>query len=154
MSILNNMKKVLIGPPDHTTKVFINLRKKLKDNHYNLFKPIYIIKYQKLTNKLNCFMPISAVIPQSTVFPHGLSGIFISQGAVLGENCVIFHQVTIGSNNLKDSKGFGSPQIGNNVRIGANNVITTDIPDNATAVAASFRLITHNEERKNEFESY
>lgn len=29
-------------------------------------------------------------------FPHGLYGIIVSQHAVIGENCTIFHQVTIG----------------------------------------------------------
>lgn len=105
-------------------------------------------------------------------FPHGICGIFISQGAKIGEGCTIFQQVTIGSNMLKDSKGYGAPvigdnvyigagakiignvKIGNNCRIGANCVVTRDVPDNATVVLEQPRIIVHEMERENEFVSY
>ncbi|MBQ1977727.1 MAG: serine O-acetyltransferase, partial [Ruminococcus sp.] len=68
-------------------------------------------------------------------------------------------QVVIGSNNDKDSKGYGAPvignnvligagakiignvKIGNNVKIGANCCVATDIPDNATVVMEKPRII-------------
>lgn len=105
-------------------------------------------------------------------FPHGICGIFISQGARIGKNCTIFQQVTIGSNTLKDSRGYGAPsigenvyigagakiignvKIGNNCRIGANCVITKDVPDNATVVMEQPRIIVHEMERENEFVNY
>jgi serine O-acetyltransferase len=37
-------------------------------------------------------------------FPHGIKSIFVSGGSRIGKNCVIFQQVTIGSNTLLDSK--------------------------------------------------
>ena len=43
-------------------------------------------------------------------FPPGLNGLFILQGAVIGNGC---------SNTLPDSKSQGAPIIGNNVYIGA-----------------------------------
>ena len=49
--------------------------------------------------------------------PHGFYGIFISQRAKVGEGCVIYQQVTIGSNDLQNSRG--APTIGNNYFIGA-----------------------------------
>lgn len=106
------------------------------------------------------------------VFPHGITGIFISSGAQIGLNCVIFHQVTIGSNTLKNSKQYGAPRIGdnvyigtgakiignvyigNNVRIGANAVVVTDIPDNATVVNQPSRVIIKNGNRDNSFASF
>lgn len=45
-------------------------------------------------------------------FPHGLYGIVISHNAVIGRNCTIYHQVTIGEG--RD----GAPRIGNDVWIG------------------------------------
>lgn len=38
---------------------------------------------------------------------HGFYGIFISQRAKVGEGCVIYQQVTIGSNDLQNSRGGG-----------------------------------------------
>jgi len=105
-------------------------------------------------------------------FPHGLNGILISAGATIGKNCTIFHQVTIGSNTTEGSRRNGSPQIGdnvligagakiignikigNNVRIGANCVVVDDVPDNATVVMQKPRVIEHSETRDNTFKSY
>jgi len=91
--------------------------------------------------------------------PHGNFGVFISGDAIIGKNCTIFQQVTIGSNMLIDSKTMGAPtigdnciigvgakiigklSIGNNCRIGANCVVTKDIPDNCTVVLNSPTII-------------
>lgn len=52
------------------------------------------------------------------ITPHDIRGIFISANAYIGKECVIFHQVTIGSNTLLDSKKSGTSTIGNNCYIG------------------------------------
>ena len=39
------------------------------------------------------------------VTPHGFYGIFISQSAKVGEECTIYQHVTIGSNDLSNSRG-------------------------------------------------
>ena len=95
------------------------------------------------------------------IFPHGQNGIFISGDAVIGKNAVIFHQVTIGSNRIIDSKGFGAPfigdncyistgvtilgpiKIGNNVTIGAGSVVVNDIPDNTVVVGVPGRIVKY-----------
>lgn len=103
-------------------------------------------------------------------FPHGISGIFISEGAICGKDLVIFQQVTIGSNMLMSSSKKGAPTIGdrcyigagakiigkccvqNNCRIGANAVVTQDIPENTTVVNQNqVRIITHSEQMDNRF---
>lgn len=137
-----------------------------------LYKRLCMLRYNRICSRYACDLPLAAEIPKSVNFPHGMNGIFISLGAVLGENCTIFQQVTIGSNVLKDSKGFGAPvlgdnvyigagakiignvRIGNNVRIGANAVVTCDVPDNATVVCAAPRIIAHDEVRENGFVAY
>lgn len=91
------------------------------------------------------------------LLPHGFSGVFISGEATVGRDCIIFQQVTIGSNALLDSRGFGAPvvgdncligagakiigrvRIGNNVRIGANAVVVQDVPDNCVVVSGRQR---------------
>jgi serine O-acetyltransferase len=87
------------------------------------------------------------------VFPHGRHGVFISGEARVGRGCIVFQQVTIGSNALPDSRGLGAPvigdncylgagakiigrvRIGDNVRVGANCVVTRDVPDDSVVVS-------------------
>lgn len=122
-----------------------------------------------LMRRNNADIPLDTQIDGMPTFPHGLTGIFISSGAKIGKNCVIFHQVTIGSNTLPDSRGKGAPvigdnvyigcgakiignvRIGNNVRIGANCVVTQDIPDNATVVLEKPRIIVHDAPKDNRY---
>jgi serine O-acetyltransferase len=101
-----------------------------------------------------CFIPLSARVANKPCFPHGLHGIFISSNAVIGRNCVIFQNVTIGSNFLPGSSGMGAPvigdncfigaganiiggvKIGSNVRIAANSSVYKDVPDNCVVTSA------------------
>lgn len=73
--------------------------------------------------KKGAFIPSSAQIGSNICFSHGISGIFISQGA----------------------------KIGDNVRIGANVTITTDVPSNSTVVMEAPRVIAHATMRDNSF---
>lgn len=82
--------------------------------------------------------------------PH-LNGIYIHPGAVIGENCTILQQVTIGANEHRidhekaakigdrvyigaGAKIIGDIVIGDDVRIGANAVVTKNIPAGMTVV--------------------
>ncbi|BDD87610.1 hypothetical protein DPPLL_19750 [Desulfofustis limnaeus] len=80
--------------------------------------------YQK---KYGFYIGHSARFTGQSCFPHGFKGIFISGGAKIGSNCVIFQNVTIGSNSLPNSKRVGSPTIGNNVYIGAGAALIGNI---------------------------
>lgn len=147
-----------------------NLREKaLKSGILGLY---YKFIYNKNIAKCNSSVPLNSFFANKPSFPHGIRGIFISSGATIGENCVIFHQVTIGSNTLQDSKGYGVPVLGNNVyigcgakiiggvkigngvRIGANCVVIKDVPDNATVVLNECKIIEKENFRNNQFEHY
>ncbi len=145
MGIFSRIKRFLHRA--ETTEYYWNTRTKARQG--SIF---YLIRHRRLMQKYGASIPYSAEIMGMPVFPHGLYGIFISQGATIGKNCVIFHHVTIGSNTLPDSKGNGFPvigdnvfigtgariignvHIGDNVRIGANCVVAKDVPANTTVV--------------------
>ena len=127
----------------------------------------YWKEWKKYESFYNASIPISANVPASTVFPHQLSNIFISAHSKIGEGCIIFQGVTIGSNTLSDSKNHGSPTIGNNVyigsgatiignitigdnvRIGANTTVTKSVPDNMTCISQPSILIKHIGKKEN-----
>lgn len=118
----------------------------------------YAFRAKQIQKKLGGSIPIKSAISYFRT-PHSFSGIFISSKSSIGKDCTIYQQVVIGSNNEKDSKGYGAPvignnvligagakiignvMIGNNVKIGANCCVVTDIPDNATVVMEKPRII-------------
>jgi len=79
--------------------------------------------------------------------PHP-NGIVIHSKARIGPNCLIFHQVTIGSregekalpviggdvNIGAGAKILGNVRIGDHANIGANAVVLKDVPAGKTAV--------------------
>jgi len=87
-------------------------------------------------------------------------GIVVSPHTQIGKNCNMSHGVTLGQANRGKNKGhpilgnniyigpgakiIGSVHIGNNVAIGANCVVTKDIPDNAVVVGIPGRIISYD----------
>jgi len=102
-------------------------------------------------------------IPHATTIGRGLyighpRDIIVSEHAVVGDNCNLSHGVTIGQANRGPRKG--TPVIGNNVyigpgakivglvhvghhaAIGANCVVTKDVPDCAVVVGVPGRVVS------------
>ncbi|MDD2181227.1 MAG: serine O-acetyltransferase [Bacilli bacterium] len=87
---------------------------------------------------------------------HGM-GVVIGETAIIGNDCTIFHGSTLGGtgkdvnkrhptlkNNVIVGCGaqlLGNITIGNNVKIGANAIVLSDIPDNSTVVGEKSRVI-------------
>lgn len=87
-------------------------------------------------------------------FPHGLSGIIIARNVRIGRNVTIFQHVTIAESNKKlntiieDNVMIGTGavilnnvKIGFGAKIGANAVVTNDVPAGAIAVGVPARII-------------
>ena len=120
-------------------------------------------------DKYGSFIGILAKFETPPIFPHGPQGIFISNAAHIGKNCVIFQHVTIGSNTLKDSNKKGAPYlcnnvyigagakligkiiVGDNVRVGANCVVVKDVPANSIAVIRGIEFIQKKTELQNDY---
>lgn len=128
------------------------------------FKKIIYFSYLE---KYGAWIGIGAKFDDIPTFPHGLSGIFISNQAHIGKNVVIMHQVTIGSNTTIGSKHNGSPTIengvfigagakiigkitvGENSRIGANAVVVKDTPPNSVTILRNIESIIKKTELDN-----
>lgn len=70
-----------------------------------------------------------------------MQGIVINQFASIGDNCTVFHHVTIGAS---DPTKPQAPHIGNNVFIGAGAIILGDISIGDNAVIGAGAVITHD----------
>lgn len=93
-----------------------------------------------------CELPPSCEIEKSAKLMHGGLGIIVHKHARIGENTLIYQNVTIaGSNGKAPTIGknvlvgagaiiIGDVEIGDNVKIGANAVVTSNIYSGSTAV--------------------
>lgn len=169
MSVYSKLRALLTRGNDNNH--LWHLRERAIFSHGPI-KYLYRYRWFKATQHLCAYIPLSTEFAERPTFPHGMTGIFTSAGAKIGRGCTIFHQVTIGSNTLKDSKNPGAPvigdnvyigagakiiggiHIGNNVRIGANCVVTCDIPDNATVVLPAPRIIERETAKDNTFHAW
>lgn len=81
------------------------------------------------------------------------NGIVIGRDVVIGDNCLIYQQVTIGQKDNKypvignnvtiyaGAKIIGDIHIGDNVVVGANSVVLESIPDNCIVAGVPAKII-------------
>ena len=97
-----------------------------------------------------------AKIGKCLFIDHGM-GIVIGETAEIGDNCTIYHGVTLGGtgkdtgkrhptlgNNVligAGAKVLGPVYIGDNVRVGAGSVVLKNLPANATAVGVPAEVV-------------
>lgn len=115
---------------------------------------IYLIPYVSI-KLVYCFfqilygfsIPFSTKIGKNVCFKHGFFGIFISSEAVIGDNVIIMHQVTIGSN-FASGKDITAPKIGNDVFIGPGaKIIGAVFVESGTKIGANALLVNQNCEK-------
>lgn len=108
------------------------------------------------------YLPPGAQIGKGLYIGH-FGGIFINSSVVMGENCNISQGVTVGEGGRRGRRGcpsighrvyiapaakvFGRIQIGNDVVIGANAVVTKSLPDKAFAVGIPARIVDYSSSR-------
>lgn len=97
-----------------------------------------------------------AKIGRRLVIDHGM-GIVIGETAEIGDDCLLYHGVTLGGtgkdsgkrhptlgNNVMVSTGakvLGPFKVGDNARIAANAVVLQEVPENATAVGIPAQIV-------------
>ena len=105
-----------------------------------------------------------AKIGRRLVIDHGM-GIVIGETAEIGDDCLIYHGVTLGGtgkdhgkrhptigNNVLISTGakvLGPFEVGDNARIAANAVVLSQVPANATAVGIPAQIVRVKGEKVN-----
>jgi serine O-acetyltransferase len=133
--------------------------------HRLLAHPLYGLGFQflgRLVSQIARFLTGLEIHPGARIgggffVDHGM-GVVIGETAEVGENCVMFHNVTLGGTGHHQGKRhptvgdnvfigtaatlLGPITVGSNVRVGANSVIIMhDVPDNVTVVGAPARIV-------------
>ena len=125
-----------------------------------LIKPLYLVFRMILRHymyKYGISIDPNTNIGEGFYIGH-FGSIVVNSKAVSGKNCNISQDVTIGQANRGKNIGYpiigenvyigpgakiiGAIHIGNNVAIGANCVVTKDIPDNSVVVGVPGQVIS------------
>jgi len=110
-----------------------------------------------------------AVIGSRFFIDHGM-GVVIGETSVIGDDCTIYHGVTLGGTSWKQGKrhptlenkvvvGAGAKILGpiticSGAKIGSNAVVIKDIPKNVVAVGIPARIVQDTENKANAFRPY
>jgi len=104
----------------------------------------------------------AAKIAPGFFIDHGM-GVVIGETAEIGEDCMLFHGVTLGGTGKEcgkrhptllagvvvgaGAKVLGAITVGRNTYIGGNSVVLQDVPDNSTVVGIPGRIIRRDGKR-------
>jgi serine O-acetyltransferase len=91
-------------------------------------------------------------------------GVVIGETAIVGDDCTLYHGVTLGGTSWNKGKRhptleqgvvigagakvLGPITIGKNAKIGSNAVVVKDVPENATAVGIPARILEEEKAKK------
>ena len=117
-------------------------------------KKVIVVRHRFWSTVSQCEVDLSCRIEGGLLLPHP-NGIVIHPKVVIGPNCLIFQQVTLGAGGHTPgvpsvgghvdigagAKVLGGVRIGCHVKIGANAVVVCDIPEGATAVGIPARIV-------------
>lgn len=121
---------------------------------------IILILRKRQVHKWSCDISYTATLGERINFPHPL-GIVIGNGSKVGDDTMIWHNVTLGSHGKSSSQVLyptiqnqvkiypgatviGSIQIGNHATIGASALVNIDVPEKSTAIGIPCKIISPN----------
>jgi serine O-acetyltransferase len=118
-----------------------------------LIRKAAVIRHNFWTIISGAEIPINCRIGGGLSIPHP-NGIVIHPDVSVGPNCLIFQQVTLGSNRLgtptigghvdigAGAKVLGPISVGNHAVVGANAVVLTDVPAGETVVGVPAKIVS------------
>lgn len=133
--------------------------------HWFCRHKLYLIA--RFISQLNRFLTGIEIHPAARIgsglfIDHGM-GVVIGETAQIGDNCTIYHNVTLGGTGKQKGKrhptlgdnvliGAGAKilgpfRVGNNAMIGANAVVLQEVPDNATVVGVPGHVVRMDNQR-------
>ncbi len=132
---------------------------------YNIERKLYLLKIPLIPKIIkllifliyNSSIPFECSIAKGTKFGYGGIGVVIHKKAIIGKNCTISQQVTIGGRSKQKelpiigdnvyigagAKILGNIKIGNNSIIGANAVVLKDVPSNTIVAGVPAKIINN-----------
>jgi serine O-acetyltransferase len=147
--------KVIFGGAGPRVRLHLRLMSRLRRRGR---KRLALLVSARLSRRYGVFVNPQAVLPDSVRLPHPI-GIVIGEGVVIGERVAIYQNVTLGGARVGDWQAgkyprigddtvifagaviVGAIHIGRHAVIGANAVVTKDVPDYATVGGVPARIL-------------
>jgi serine O-acetyltransferase len=126
-------------------------------NKGKVYKVISIICVRKINRNYSCYLSDKATVGNNIKFPHPV-GIVIGDGVFLSDRVTIYQNVTLGAARVGDgvkglypkvgkdvvifagAKIIGNINIGDGAIIGANAVVTKDVPSYSVAIGIPAKI--------------
>jgi serine O-acetyltransferase len=159
-----NLKRLIMRQfisPGYRYTFWLRLCRYLRDKN-RLWTPFYFLAMamlQRYKYKFGINISPKTQIGKGFYIGH-FGGITVNSKAIIGNNCNLSHGVTIGMANRGKNAGVavigdnvyigpgakivGAVKVGNNAAIGANCVVTKDVPDNGVVVGIPGKVISMN----------
>lgn len=112
---------------------------------HRVWRKVCVLRHRFWSIITGADIPLGCKIEGGLMLPHP-NGVVIHPEAVIGPNCLIFQQVTLGviqggapclGGHVDVGAGaklLGSITVGDHARVGANAVVLSDVPEGFTAV--------------------
>ena len=119
---------------------------------HSLARRLSVIRHRFWSVITGADIPINTILGGGLLIPHP-NGIVIHPDVIVGPNCLIFQQVTIGTTRGgipvigghvdigAGARVLGPIKVGDNCVIGANSVLLEDLPPGSTAVGVPAKRI-------------
>jgi len=121
---------------------------------------VHVLRHRFWSAVAGADIPLTTKISGGLLLPHP-NGIVIHPNVSIGPNCLIFQQVTLGTDGKKrkvpcigghvdigaGAKILGGVTIGDHAKIGANAVVLCDVPPGASAIGIPAKIIQKNENK-------
>ncbi len=121
---------------------------------WNRLRVVWTVEYRFWSAVTGAEIPLETRIGGGLLIPHA-NGIVVHAHSLVGPNCLLFQQVTLGVGGKKPgapvlgghvdigagAKVLGGVTIGDHARVGANAVVLDDVPAGATAVGIPARVV-------------
>lgn len=157
--MLASLVTLFCGSGEKRANLLLKISRTLAKKKSNVLAKL-VLHY--LHREYGCYIHQSAEIGSGFLMMHP-DGIVIGAGAVIGKQVTVYQQVTIGAAREGDyekrnyptigdgtvlyagSKIIGRIKIGRNCIVGANAVVTRDVPDNSVAIGIPARNFERND---------
>lgn len=136
-----------------STSVVIRWHNKISFLYRHKMKILANILYRIMQVLFGCTIPPQVILEKGVNIPH-FHGIVIHPDTKIGSGTLIYQNVTLGGRNGQVGINvgrnciigagacvLGKITIGDNVKIGANSVVLTDVPDNCTVVGVPGKIV-------------